>query len=73
MRAVIQRVSHASVIVDSVTVGAIDSGLLILLGINETDEQNDADYLIQKISQLRIFNDEEGKMNLSEWIQAGRH
>lgn len=65
MRAVLQRVSEASVKVDGMTVGEISPGLLVLLGINESDVQEDADYLIQKISQMRIFSDEEGKMNLS--------
>jgi D-tyrosyl-tRNA(Tyr) deacylase len=65
MRAVIQRVSHAEVVVDQQTVGAIQHGLLILLGIENGDESSDADYLVQKITQMRIFNDEQGKMNRS--------
>lgn len=65
MRAVIQRVSHAEVVVDQQTVGAIQHGLLILLGIENGDEASDADYLAQKITQMRIFNDEQGKMNRS--------
>lgn len=65
MRVVIQRVSSASVVVDLQTVGSIEHGLLILLGISENDEKKDVDYLVQKISQLRIFADSEDKMNLS--------
>lgn len=65
MRAVIQRVSEARVVVDEKTVGEIDAGLLILLGIHENDGEEDVKYLVQKIPALRIFNDPEGKMNLS--------
>ena len=65
MRAVIQRVNSASVVVDLQTVGSIQHGLLILLGVSESDEKQDAEYLVQKISQLRIFADAEEKMNLS--------
>ena len=65
MRAVIQRVSRASVLIDGETVGAIGKGFLVLLGIHVNDEIADADYIVKKISGLRIFNDEAGKMNLS--------
>ncbi len=65
MRLVIQRVSEASVEIDQQTVGSINNGLLILLGITHEDEQEDIDYLIKKTTQLRIFSDEEGKMNHS--------
>lgn len=65
MKAVIQRVSEANVKVDHKTVGEISNGLLLLIGIDEEDEQSDADWLIQKILNLRIFGDEEGKLNLS--------
>ncbi len=65
MKAVLQRVQEASVEVDGKTVGRIGKGLVILLGISVEDEQADADYLADKIPQLRIFNDENGKMNLS--------
>lgn len=65
MRAVIQRVSQAAVSINEREVGRIDHGLLILLGVHETDTQTDVDYLIKKIAQLRIFEDEQGKMNLS--------
>jgi D-tyrosyl-tRNA(Tyr) deacylase len=65
MRAVIQRVSSADVKVNQQIVGAINHGLLVLLGITHTDTEKDMDYLIKKILQLRIFNDEHGVMNLS--------
>jgi len=65
MRAVIQRVANASVNVDGETVGAIDNGLLILLGIEDADNQEDIEWLTRKISKLRIFDDEEGQMNHS--------
>jgi D-tyrosyl-tRNA(Tyr) deacylase len=65
MKAVIQRVSEASVEVDHKTVGEIGPGLVILLGVAVDDEAADADYLAEKIPNLRIFNDAEGKMNLS--------
>ena len=64
MRAVIQRVSRAKVIVDGETTGQIDAGILVLLGVASTDTQADADYLAEKIVGLRIFEDENGKMNL---------
>jgi len=65
MRAVVQRVSHASVKVDGETTGEIAKGLLVLLGAAQDDSEADADYLAEKISGLRIFEDEAGKMNLS--------
>jgi D-tyrosyl-tRNA(Tyr) deacylase len=65
MRALIQRVSSASVSVDQKTVSSIQRGLLILLGIEEADDSSDIDWLSSKISLLRIFEDEEGKMNRS--------
>lgn len=65
MRAVIQRVSHAEVVVNQEKVAKIQHGLLILLGVENGDETSDANYLAQKISQMRIFNDEQGKMNRS--------
>lgn len=65
MRIVIQRVSEAAVRIDEKIHGQIGKGLLILLGIEHEDDQTDADWLIQKVIGLRIFSDEEGKMNLS--------
>ena len=65
MRIVIQRVSEASVKINDNTVAEISSGLVILLGIETTDSETDADYLVQKLINLRVFSDEEGKMNLS--------
>ncbi len=64
MRALIQRVSQASVTVNSQTVGAIETGFLVLLGITHTDGEAEAAYLARKIAGLRIFEDEAGKMNL---------
>lgn len=65
MRAVVQRVTRASVAVDSEIVGEIDRGLLVLLGVTHADKKQDADYLIDKIVTLRIFDDADGKMNRS--------
>jgi D-tyrosyl-tRNA(Tyr) deacylase len=63
MRAVVQRVSRASVTIAGETVGAIDSGLVALLGITHDDTPENARWLAEKIVGLRIFNDAEGKMN----------
>ena len=65
MRAVIQRVSRARVRVDGQTTGEIGQGLLILLGVGQGDSSKEADYLLEKIINLRIFEDSGGKMNLS--------
>lgn len=65
MRAVIQRVTEASVKVDGKVTGAIKEGLLILVGIEDSDTQEDIEWLTKKIVGLRIFNDENGVMNLS--------
>lgn len=65
MRAVIQRVRSASVDVDEERVGEIGSGLLVLLGVGEGDDESDLDYVLDKTINLRIFADDEGKMNLS--------
>ena len=65
MRAVVQRVTRASVTVDDEIIGEIGSGLVVLLGIARDDTRLDAAYLADKISALRIFDDEAGKMNLS--------
>lgn len=64
MRIVIQRVSEASVTVDKKTVATIRKGLLVLVGVEEADTAEDADWLAQKTAKLRIFPDEEGVMNL---------
>jgi D-tyrosyl-tRNA(Tyr) deacylase len=65
MRAVIQRVKSASVRVDGSTAGAIGSGLLVFLGVGQDDSEEDVRYIADKLSFLRIFEDAEGKMNLS--------
>jgi D-tyrosyl-tRNA(Tyr) deacylase len=65
MKIVIQRVSEASVKVDGKIVGEIGKGLMLLVGVDENDEKTDADWLVQKVLNLRIFGDEEGKLNLS--------
>jgi D-aminoacyl-tRNA deacylase len=65
MRALIQRVANASVTVDNTIVGRIDAGLLILLGIGQGDSEQQIKPLVDKIVHLRIFEDSEGKMNLS--------
>jgi D-tyrosyl-tRNA(Tyr) deacylase len=64
MRAVVQRVSRAQVAVDGEIVGEIGFGLLVLLGVTHADTEADADYLADKIAGLRVFEDENGKMNL---------
>lgn len=65
MIAVLQRVKRASVVIDGECTGACEKGLMILLGVAEGDSKEDAQALAVKISKLRIFNDEAGKMNLS--------
>lgn len=65
MRAIIQRVAHASVTIDGAVHGKIGPGLLILLGVSEDDAEEDARYLADKCAGLRIFTDENDKMNLS--------
>ncbi|WP_313031328.1 D-aminoacyl-tRNA deacylase [Soonwooa sp.] len=65
MKIVIQRVSESSVKVDEKIVGEIGAGLMLLCGIDENDQSEDADWLVKKILDLRIFGDEDGKLNLS--------
>jgi D-tyrosyl-tRNA(Tyr) deacylase len=64
MRALVQRVSEASVEVENAITGQIGRGILVFLGIQQNDSEADADYLANKVIQLRIFPDKEGKMNL---------
>jgi D-aminoacyl-tRNA deacylase len=71
MRAVVQRVSRCRVQVDGEVVGEIGHGLLVLLGIGKTDNENSADYLVEKILSLRIFEDDLEKMNFSIQDKAG--
>ena len=70
MRAVVQRVDRASVTIDGNVNGKIEKGFMVLIGIDEKDEQKDLDYICDKLMGLRIFEDEEGKMNRSI-IDAG--
>jgi D-tyrosyl-tRNA(Tyr) deacylase len=72
MKAVIQRVKHASVRVDENITGQISTGLLILLGVQEGDTLEDLEWLAQKIAKLRIFGDADGKMNLAVKEAKGR-
>lgn len=65
MRALIQRVTQASVAIDGRINGEIAKGLLVLLGVHSTDTQEDIDWLVKKVSQLRVFDDENGVMNRS--------
>lgn len=65
MKAVVQRVAHASVEVGGTIVGKIDAGLLVLLGVAKGDTESDGRYLVDKIRTLRIFSDDQGKMNRS--------
>ena len=65
MRAVIQRVTDADVTVEKKITGSIGKGFVVLLGVEDGDTTADADYMVEKITGLRVFEDEEGKMNLS--------
>jgi len=65
MKLILQRTSRASVSVDGKIVGQINQGLMVLIGITHTDTKENADALIKKLINLRVFNDEHGKMNLS--------
>ena len=71
MRAVIQRVSRASVTIEGEVVGKIGRGYMVLLGIEENDTAADLDYICDKLTGLRIFEDDEGKMNLALADVAG--
>lgn len=70
MRTVIQRVTHASVAIDGAVKGSIGAGLLVLLGIEDSDTQEDIEWLCGKIVRLRVFNDDDGVMNRSV-LEAG--
>ena len=65
MRGVVQRVKRASVSVDGKVISKIDKGIMLLLGIEANDDEKDLEYIIKKVSKLRIFDDEEGVMNKS--------
>ena len=65
MRAVVQRVTDADVPVDNKITGSIGKGYVVLLGVEDGDTEADADYMVEKITGLRVFEDNEGKMNLS--------
>lgn len=65
MRALVQRVEKAKVTVDDIETGSINEGLLVFLGIGKNDNKEDANYLVDKIQNLRIFEDEDNRMNLS--------
>lgn len=65
MKVVLQRVSEAHVKVDNEIVGKIEKGLMLLIGVDETDEISDADWLVKKVLDVRVFSDEDGKMNHS--------
>ena len=65
MRVVLQRVSHASVTVEEKVIGKIKRGFLLLVGVTHDDAMEDMEYLVRKIVQMRIFEDEEGKLNRS--------
>lgn len=64
MKLVVQRVKHAKVEVEGETVGSIEKGFLVLLGVTHADTKKEADYLVKKLCNLRVFEDENGKMNL---------
>jgi D-tyrosyl-tRNA(Tyr) deacylase len=72
MRLVVQRVTDASVEVDNAIVGKIDEGLMVLVGFGDGDGEREADYLARKLAKLRIFHDEEGRMNKSVMDIGGK-
>lgn len=65
MRLVIQRVKNASVTIENAVFSSINNGLMVLVGIEDADDEKDSDWLVQKLINMRIFSDAEGKMNLS--------
>lgn len=65
MRIVLQRVTEATVVADGVLSGKIETGLVLLVGFHPTDTEKDIDWMIGKVTQMRIFSDQDGKMNLS--------
>ena len=65
MKFLVQRVTEASVTVDNIVTGKIEKGFLVLIGITHSDTKDDADFLINKLLNLRVFSDENGKMNLN--------
>lgn len=65
MRVIVQRTTHATVRINGAEIGHIDRGFMLLVGVTHTDTQDDADYIAKKVAQLRVFEDAEGKMNLS--------
>lgn len=65
MRSVVQRVKHARVTVDNEVIGQIEQGIMLLIGIEDNDDEKDLEYMTDKVINLRIFEDEEGKMNKS--------
>jgi D-tyrosyl-tRNA(Tyr) deacylase len=71
MRAIVQRVSRAQVAVDGEIVGEVGCGLLVFLGVTHADAEEDANYLADKIAGLRVFEDEDGKMNLDVAAVSG--
>ncbi|MDC4186384.1 D-aminoacyl-tRNA deacylase [Loigolactobacillus coryniformis] len=71
MRVVLQRVKQASVTIDDQVVGAIKRGYLLLVAVRDTDTEADIDYLVHKITNLRVFEDAQGKMNLALAAVAG--
>lgn len=65
MRVVVQRVTHAQCTIDGKVVGRIGQGLLLLVGVTHTDTEDDVRYIAKKVAQLRVFSDQDGKMNLA--------
>lgn len=72
MKIVLQRTLEASVEIDNQTIGQIDHGFLLLVGVSDDDTQQDIDYLVRKITQLRVFEDEQGRLNLNINEVAGQ-